>query len=95
VALVLSLATGLVSSLQYHLPQFDNYFETMKDKANLPKAKWMEKCHFKASSKEEKPTTISSVIKRVVNKFAPAPESNQPVIPAPATITESEEIQEL
>jgi hypothetical protein len=39
VALVLNLATGLVSP-QYHL-RFDNYFETMQDKANRPDIHWL------------------------------------------------------
>ena len=83
VALVLNLATGLVSP-QYHL-RFDNYFETMQDKANRPDIQWLYKAHFKGDDPESsnEPSTAPTGIRKSTR---PSPISS--VIPAPARIPE-------
>lgn len=92
VALVLNLATGLVSP-QYHL-RFDNYFETMQDKSNRPEVLWLHKAHFKGEDSEtaDEPTIVppATPTKRSRNKKTPVP----PNIPVPARVPESQEIQQ-
>jgi GAG-pre-integrase domain len=84
VALVLNLATGLVSP-QYHL-RFDNYFETMQDKANHPDSQWLYKAHFKGDDLEssDKPSTAPTGIRK--SSTCSSPTSS--VIPAPARVPE-------
>ena len=86
VALVLNLATRLVSP-QYHL-RFDNYFETMQDKANRPDILWLHKAHFKGDDVElsNEPSTVPTGIRTTSTRTTKAPTSS--IIPAPARIPE-------
>jgi hypothetical protein len=81
---VLNLATGLVSP-QYHL-RFDNYFETMQDKANHPDIQWLYKAHFKGDDLEStnEPSTAPTGIRKSSSR--PSPISS--IIPAPARVPE-------
>jgi Reverse transcriptase (RNA-dependent DNA polymerase) len=86
VSLVLNLATGLVSP-QYHL-HFDNYFETMQDKANCPDIQWLYKAHFKGDDLESsnEPSTAPTGIRKTSIRMTKAPISY--VIPVPACVPE-------
>jgi hypothetical protein len=82
---VLNLATGLVSP-QYHL-RFDNYFETMQDKANRPDIQWLYKAHFKGDDLEssDRPSTAPTAgICKSLTRSSPT----SSVIPAPARVPE-------
>jgi Reverse transcriptase (RNA-dependent DNA polymerase) len=92
VALVLNLATGLVSP-QYHL-RHDNYFETMKDRANHPSIQWLHKSHFKGNTTEQ--SIFPPAVQRTTNKILPKSQvpTSQSVIPPSATISETQELQQ-
>jgi hypothetical protein len=83
---VLNLSTGLVSP-QYHLC-FDNYFETMQDKANHPDIQWLHKAHFKGDDLESsnEPSTAPTGIRKISTHMTKTPISS--VIPAPASVPE-------